>query len=76
MEKEARGKRILMRRIHQEQEALVYRLRAAGAQMCIVRCWRQYKRRKEDKVDRPLIHTSGFLLCDDVCSCKAMMLTG
>jgi biotin carboxyl carrier protein len=49
MEKEARAKRILMRRINQEKEDLVYRLRANGAQMCIVRCWREFKKRKEDK---------------------------
>ena len=49
MEKEARSKRILMRRINQEKEELVYRLRANGAQMCIMRCWRDFKKRKEDK---------------------------
>lgn len=49
MEKEARARRILMRRINQEKEELVFRLRANGAQLCILRCWREYKKRKEDK---------------------------
>ena len=50
MEKEARAKRILMRRINQEQEELVYRLRADGAQKAIARCWNDYKTKKEEQV--------------------------
>jgi len=49
MEKENREKRIHLRRITTEQNDLVYRLRADGAQRAIARGWQQFKARKEEQ---------------------------